>query len=139
MLLAACGCQSGTGPVARWRMANDPLMKDPTKAELADDRGLMARWLAPGGATKGGGTKAPQSALVDGSDGWSPGKSHTEDPETEAEFKAAEQLYQRGKLPEAELAFIAIAKKRKETWPGERAQFYLAETQFQQGKVRQGQ
>ncbi len=130
-LLLASGCQSGTGPVARWRMANDTLMKNPGKSEMADDRGLMARWLSPGGATKGGGTKAPQSTLVDGSDGWSPGNGKSEDPETETEFKAAEQLYQKGKLPEAEEAFAKIAKNRKETSAGERAQFYLAEVQFE--------
>jgi len=134
-LLMACGCQAGTGPIARWRMATDPLMKDPSKGEMSDDRGLMARWLAPGSA-KGSGVKPPPpTTIVEGSDGWSPGKPEPPDPVVEAEFKAAEQLYQRGKLAEAEEAFARIARVRKETWPGERAQFYLAETQYQRGRL----
>ena len=56
-------------------------------------------------------------------------------PEAEAEFQAAETLFQQGKLAEAETAFAKIAKKRKGTPWGEKAQFYLAETQFQRGKL----
>ncbi|RLS25614.1 MAG: outer membrane protein assembly factor BamD [Planctomycetota bacterium] len=55
------------------------------------------------------------------------------DPETEADFQAAEAAFQQGKLPEARKAFARLAKRRKGTPFGESAQFYVAECEFQDG------
>jgi outer membrane protein assembly factor BamD (BamD/ComL family) len=132
-LAALPGCQSTTGPLAVWRMGRDSsLSKGPTKAELGEDnRSLMARWLSP---KKNWHTEdATPSPLVLGSDGWRPMKP-VPNPEAEAEFKAAEQLFQQGKFPEAEAAFAKLAKKRKGTEWGEKAQYYLAESLYQRGK-----
>jgi outer membrane protein assembly factor BamD (BamD/ComL family) len=124
------GCQSGgVGPIARWRMASDAtLAKAP---EGLERKGLLGRWISP---------RAPKSsasevgdAMVLGSDGWSPLKP-PKDPEAEAELAAAEALFNQGKFAEAESAYAAIAKRRKETPWGEKAQFFLAESQYQQGQ-----
>ena len=132
VLLATTGCQSTWNAC---RMGTDSsLSKGPTKEELGDDRNLMARWLTP--KVGGPGPKAAgeaRSPLVLGSDGWRPMQVPS-NPKADAEFEAAESLYQQGKLVEAEAAFKKLAKDRKGTPWGEKGQFYLAETLFQRGK-----
>jgi outer membrane protein assembly factor BamD (BamD/ComL family) len=131
-VLAAAGCQSGTGPLARWRMVRDgSLAPGPTKDELGDDRSMMARWLSPAKPNSEASSKT-DNAMVGNSNGWAPMKPKP-NPEADAEFQAALRLYQQGQLAEAEPAFRAIAKKRKETPWGEKAQYYLAETRYQRG------
>jgi outer membrane protein assembly factor BamD (BamD/ComL family) len=134
-VLSGAGCQATlSGPLARWRMGTDSsLSPGPTDKELGpENRSFIARWIKP---------KAPVSShddlgptLVLGSNGWSPMKTEA-NPEADAEFKAAETLFQQGKLEDAETAFATLAKKRKGTPWGERGQYYLAETQFQRGKL----
>ena len=127
-LLAAAGCQSD-GPLARWRMARDSgVAKGLTSDELASDPSLMARWLSGrprDGDKKGSRDPKAPGALV----------KAAPDPEADAEFAAAEKLFQQGKLAEAEAEFARIAKKRKETLWGEKAQYYLAETRYQRGNL----
>jgi outer membrane assembly lipoprotein YfiO len=53
------------------------------------------------------------------------------DPETEAEFKAAESAFQQGEFSQAKKTFARLAKRRKGTPFGESAQFYVAECEFQ--------
>jgi outer membrane protein assembly factor BamD (BamD/ComL family) len=135
-LATVSGCQTGSGGfLTAWRMGRDAsLSKGPTKDELQDDRNLMARWLSPKRPRSSAvaADKAP-SPLILGSDGWKPMKP-VPNPEADAEFQAAERLFQQGKLDEAEKAFQNLAKNRKGTPWGERGQFYLAETQYQSGK-----
>ncbi|MBV8231358.1 MAG: tetratricopeptide repeat protein, partial [Planctomycetaceae bacterium] len=135
-LATVSGCQTGSGGfLTAWRMGRDAsLSKGPTKDELQDDRNLLARWLSPKRPPSSAATadKAP-SPLILGSDGWKPMKP-VPNPEADAEFQAAERLFQQGKLDEAEKAFQKLAKNRKGTPWGERGQFYLAETQYQSGK-----
>ncbi len=69
-----------------------------------------------------------------GSDGWKPMKAET-DPVAEGEFKAAQKLFQEGKITEAEQAFKDMAKRRKGTHWGEKAQWYLAESLYQRNKL----
>src|SRR5579864_9125161 len=132
-LVFFAGCQTdGTGVLTRWRMAHDDsLTKGITREEEGDDRNLMARWLWPK-APKPSDPNAPP-ALVLGPGGWNVTKV-APNPEADAEFRAAEKLFQQGNLPEAEKEFAKIAKKRKSTPWGEKAQYYLAETQYQRGK-----
>jgi outer membrane protein assembly factor BamD (BamD/ComL family) len=56
------------------------------------------------------------------------------DPKADAELKAAMDLYKQDKMAEAERAFAKIAKARKGSPWGEKAQFYIAEIQYQQKK-----
>ena len=157
-VVAATGCQGGTGILRRWSMQDDPTLAKPiTRDELGDNRGMIARWLSPEKAPHTGGKT--NAALVLNS-----GKP---DPETEAEIGAAEALFQQGKLAEAEAAFARLEKKKtasaipvdeqgldaphrdqnlwerlkgdstkKTSQPawGEKVLFYLAECQYQQGK-----
>jgi TolA-binding protein len=136
VLLATSGCQSTWNA---WRMGNDSsLSQGPTKEELGDDRNLMARWLTPKVGGPSGAAGTPRSPLVLGSDGWKPMEVPS-NPKADAEFQAAERLYQQGKLVEAEAAFKQLAKDRKGTPWGEKGQFYLAETLFQRGKYVEAQ
>lgn len=158
-VLAATGCQGGTGVLRRWAMQDDPTLAKPiSESELGDNRGMVARWLSPEKAPHTGGKTNASLVLA-------PSRP---DPETEAEIKAAEGLFQQGKLAEAERAFARLesrksaaavpvndqgleatqqgekglwarlkgtpAKKRSEPVWGEKVLFYLAECQYQQGK-----
>jgi outer membrane protein assembly factor BamD (BamD/ComL family) len=131
-LLVLAGCQGGGGPLSRWRMAHDDgLAPGVRREELGDTRGMTARWLTPERAPHTEPGRAPGFVL--GPEGWKP-RIEKPDPAAEAEFAAAEALFQQGRLPEAERAFARIARRRKETRLGEKAQFYLAETQYQRGR-----
>jgi tetratricopeptide (TPR) repeat protein len=50
----------------------------------------------------------------------------------DGEFQSAPKLFRQGRYAEAERQFAWIARVRKETSWGERAQYYLAECQYQQ-------
>jgi outer membrane protein assembly factor BamD (BamD/ComL family) len=131
-LLVMAGCQGGAGTLGRWRTAHDGTIARTVSAdEAGDTRGMVARWLTPERAPHAEPGRA--HGLVLGPDGW---KRRVEkaDPATEAEFAAAETLFKQGKLAEAERAFARIARKQKETHWGEKAQYYLAETQYQRGR-----
>jgi TolA-binding protein len=130
VLLTAPGCSN----LSAWRVSRDSsLSKPPTQEELQDDRSLMARWLSPRPGPYTGASGAPRSSLVLGSNGWQPMKV-TPNPEADKEIQAAEQLFQQGKLEEAEAAFARIAKNREKSPWGEKAQFYVGECQYQRGR-----
>jgi outer membrane protein assembly factor BamD (BamD/ComL family) len=133
-VLSGAGCQStGSGPLSLWRMGrDDALSKAPTEDELGkDDRNFMLRWLRPKAPPAG---KVDGNGLVLGSDGWRPMQAKP-NPQAEADFRVAEQLFQQGKFVEAEPLFKQIAKKYKFSVWGEKGQYYLAETEFQRGKL----
>jgi outer membrane protein assembly factor BamD (BamD/ComL family) len=136
-LLAAPGCQTGgLGPLARWRMAADEgLATGPTLKEAGteDQRNLLARWMTPR-PPKSSLASEDGSTLVLGSDGWSPMKGVT-DPKADAELAAATTMLDQNKLAEAEKALGRIAKRRKGSRWGEKAQFQLAESLFRQKKL----
>ncbi|MFO0892254.1 MAG: outer membrane protein assembly factor BamD [Isosphaeraceae bacterium] len=147
---AATGCQSFNVPLAQWRAGYDPgLAKKITKEEkngtasekVEEPRRLLGRWLGPKGsepAPEGKDADVPSSKssspLVLGSDGWRPMLKPKTDPEADKELEDALALFKQGKLAEAEAAFWKIAKRRKGTHWGEKAQYYLAESQYQQKK-----
>jgi outer membrane protein assembly factor BamD (BamD/ComL family) len=134
LLAATSGCSGTGGYLSAWRKGLDSsLSKAPTKEEAGDDRSLMARWLTPKNPTTSQATK-PRSTLVLGSDGWKPMEAPP-NPVATGDYEAAQKLFQQGKLEEAETAFKNVAKKHKGTPWGEKAQFYLAESQYQRGKL----
>jgi outer membrane protein assembly factor BamD (BamD/ComL family) len=135
LLLACCGCQTdGSSVLTRWRTALDgSLTRGVSKSDDTDEGSLLTRWISPKKA-KPTDPNAPSPALVLGAGGWTPKKVEP-NPQADAEFQAAEKLFQQGNFEEAEPAFAKIAKKRKNTPWGEKAQFYLAETQFQRGRL----
>ncbi|HEV3168495.1 MAG TPA: hypothetical protein VGZ22_31100, partial [Isosphaeraceae bacterium] len=127
------GCSTGAmGPLARWREAHDSsLTRGVNNVDDDDGRSMMARWLNPQ-KPKPPDPNGP-SKLVMGPKGWNATKV-APNPDADAEFAAAEKLFQQGKLEEVETEFARIAKVRKDTPWGEQAQYYLAETQYQRGR-----
>jgi outer membrane protein assembly factor BamD (BamD/ComL family) len=131
------GCQGFNYSLAQWRSAYDTsgLAKGITDPEKQRTGSTTARWHWPGQTPDSSTdyTKNP-STLVLGSDGWKPMMTPKADPKADAELKAAYDLYKQDKLSDAEHEFTKIAKNRKGTPWGEKAQFYLAEILYQQKK-----
>ena len=99
---AAGGCQNGTGVLRRWNMQKDPTLAKPiTEDELGDNRNMVAKWFNPK-ATSNSRAFTATAALA-------PRKA---DPETLKEIAAAEDLFQQGRLAEAEKAFLLLEKKK---------------------------
>jgi tetratricopeptide (TPR) repeat protein len=164
--LTACGCQSGTGPLMRWKLAGDDVIAPPpTAQEVGDTRRPLARLFTPEKAPKSvdealrrAGAEAPPAPKAD--------------PETDAELSSAMALYKKGQLAEAERIFARLDRvKNKGAAPpflgnvgrknvdasqgwtrdlarslgapwargqspvGETVLFYLAESQYHQGKL----
>ncbi|QEH34099.1 Outer membrane protein assembly factor BamD [Aquisphaera giovannonii] len=145
------GCQGLDVPFAQWRAGRDkglvrPLTDEEKAAsassKLEDPRTLLGRWLNPAGSNAPEESKATStspasrsgSSLILGSDGWRPMMRPKPNPEADKELQEALALFKQGKFPEAEAACKAVAKSRKGTHWGETAQFYLAESQYQQKK-----
>ncbi len=132
------GCQTFSSPLSQWRAAYDGnLVKGPTKEEMADAAGfsdsdnLLERWLTPR-PDPGAKSVDKSSTMILGSDGWRPIVKAAKDPVADAEYQAVQKLFEQGRFAEAEKGFAKIAKNYKGTPWGENAQFYLAESQFQQ-------
>jgi TolA-binding protein len=129
--IATAGC-SGVSPFARWQMANDTgVARGLNESERGGSGWLDRIWPS---------VKPPQAFTGPDPINWNPdGWKKAADPETHpeaaAEEKAALALFEQGKLAEAEKAFARIAKKRKDTPFGEKAQYYVAECQYQRGKL----
>lgn len=151
--LTFAGCSTG-GPLARWGAATDSAISPAPKAdEAGDTRGRIARLLAPEGAPHKVDMNVQPASLL----------PPTEiDPTIVKEFEAAEEHLAAGRLDEAERAFTNLDRRRergslperlglgkkkdddktiagilRKTQPGwgERALYYLAETQYKQGKL----
>ncbi|AMV36710.1 outer membrane protein assembly factor BamD [Planctomyces sp. SH-PL62] len=144
---SAAGCQSFSVPFAQWRATYDSGLAKPigeaelarAKTEkLADSDTLLKRWLSPRDPEAGSDEKTvgdrDSSGKVLGSNGWSPFAKPKIDPDAQKELDDAFARYEAGDLAAAEAAFAKIAKARKESPWGEKAQFYLAETQFKRKK-----
>jgi len=135
LLAAAAGCQTDTGTLARWRIAGDSAVaKAPTREEVGDKRNVFARFFSPGGGKYDSPATKVNPATLAGSDGYSP-RVEAVNKAADAELAAAQTLFQQGKLGEAEAAYFKVAKARKETSWGERAQYALAEVRYQRGNL----
>ncbi|MGO9601725.1 MAG: tetratricopeptide repeat protein [Isosphaeraceae bacterium] len=153
--VSLAGCQSLSVPLSQWTAAYDhglfkSISKDEAKSSASEKveqpRTLLARWLNPKGSNvsedKGDDSDAlpnskSDSTLVLGSDGWRPMMKPKANPKAEKELDEAQQLFQQGKLADAEAVYKQIAKKRKGTQWGEKALYYVAECQYQQRKYVQ--
>ncbi len=150
LVTALAGCQGLNIPFAQWSAGYDPSLAKKITADekkggasdkVEEPRTLIQRWLNPNASvdTKDESTKLPSSnspsSLILGSDGWRPMMKPAKNPEAEKQFDEAMKLFQQGKFAEAEKAFAAMAKKWKDTPPwGEKSEYYLAESQYQQKK-----
>ncbi len=179
VVLAATGCQSGVGPLARWKIANDGVLAPPpTEAEVGDSRGPIARLLRPENAPRTIDPEVARAGTVN--DPTVGGTVSKPDPATQAELDSAMKLYNEGKLAEAERIFTKLDREKVHSsapafngdpmsggfsangfagfggsssrnatlqpglfsprrrshapW-GERVLFYLAESQYRQGKL----
>jgi outer membrane protein assembly factor BamD (BamD/ComL family) len=134
-LTSTAGCQSSGSFLSLWKQGGDAsLSKGPSERELNDNRNLMARWLTPKTNPHSDPEAINPSPLVLGSNGYKPLEA-PKNPEAEAEFKAAERLFQQGKLDEAETLFAKLGKKRKGSPWGEKGLYFVAECQYQRGKL----
>ncbi len=135
--LSGIGCQGVRHSIAQWRSSYDTsgIAKGLSAEEKQSSGNMMTRLFRPGQKADAGGlTERNPSTMILGSDGWKPLATPKANPQADAELKAAKELYDQDKIKEAEKAFARIAKNRKGTPWGEKAQFYLAETQLQQKK-----
>lgn len=174
LVLVATGCTAG-GPLARWRLAGDHVIaRAPSDEEVGDQRGLLARTFTP---ERGPRTIDPAVVTAGTASDRSRPRSAPPDDKTQAEVQSALQLFDEGKLDQAERELSRIERwKVRATLPkvgsgvpfkdmdtralvggsllsntkgGEEATdlkrtqapwsetvlFYLAETQYKQGKL----
>lgn len=139
------GCQGGLRPLATWRMAHDKVLAPPPAADEGenasaaklpnDDRLLMKRWLNNRSDDDKIGAGSRWEKLVTGIGFRAPRSEADRIASADEELTQAEQLFQQGDLPTAEKEFTRIARNRKHTSWGEKAQYYLAEIQYQRGKL----
>ncbi len=134
--LAMAGCRAGAGPISEWLAARNA----PVAASAIEPDGqkptLMSRWMARDRTPFTSGRLGATSVYL-GERGWEKTRQAA-DPTSEAEFAVARKLYDDGKLVEAEPLFARLASreiKNGTPW-GEKAQYYLAETQFRRQKFR---
>ena len=130
MLAVLPGCADS---LMRRRLAGDKGIAKPiTAAEIGDDRPFLARLIRPKAPKMS--TPDTDTTLVLGSNGWAPPRVER-DAESERAFEAAQAAEKQGKLGQAEAAYAKLARTKKGTSWGERAQFALAEIQYKQGKL----
>lgn len=122
------------GGIADWwanKMAPAPDSTDPLSGDVRTDSGLMSRWMTREKTPFSSRSLDSNNVLI-GQKGWESTKVKP-DPVSEGEFKKAKVLFDAKKYAEAEPLLAALAKRemKKGTPWGEKAQYYLAETQFQ--------
>jgi TolA-binding protein len=156
--LASSGCSAGIGPMARWRMAHDEVIsRPPSTDEVGDDRGPLARLFTPERAPKTVDTEVAPVSLP------APTRPDPEtDAEfrsavkmlREGKLAEAERILAKldrrkngGVVPvtpgrigldsdnsSGRLGLFGGARKRQ-TALGEEVLYYLAESQYRQGKL----
>ena len=134
-LAASTGPGAEAGPIADWiagRVA--PSAMNSTDADGKPDRTLISKWLSGDKTPFTSGAIGDTSVFL-GQKGWEKTKV-APDPTSESEYLAAKKLFDAGNYAGAEGLLAPLAKreiKKGSPW-GERAQFWLAETQFRQKK-----
>ena len=137
-LTLLAGSPASAGQIADWFAAVRAPAPDtvtPDSDKRTNGR-LMDRWMTR--------NKSPfttesmdSSSTYFGEKGWEKSKV-VPDPVSEAEFAAAKKLFDAKQFDKAEPLFAALAKRevKKGTIWGAKAQYYLAESQFQREKYK---
>ena len=135
--LAVAGLLVGLGPVAQAGPISDwfagrtaPTAMGSIGSDGTTDKSLIKRWLSGDKTPFSSGMMGENSVFL-GQKGWEKTKS-APDPVSEAEFAAAKNLFDAGDYKGAERLLKPLARreiKKGSPW-GEKAQFYLAESEF---------
>ena len=139
LLVVASSPAAPAGVLSDWlasRRAPTPDMANPQAGDIRTDGKLMSRWMN-GEKTPftSGSLESSSSAVVFGDKGWEKTRV-APDPASEAELAAAMKPFEAKDYPRAEPLLAALAQreiKKGSPW-GEKAQFYLAESQYLQQK-----
>ncbi len=133
--LALSGCQSTMGKSLLARISpryDESLATGMVRPEDATPGRYLTRYLNPMTTPHASAAKESKSLTLS-NEGWKPVKVDP-DPKADAALEAAVALYRQGKYSEADPQFVKIAKAQKGKPWGERAQFLLAESYFEQKK-----
>jgi outer membrane protein assembly factor BamD (BamD/ComL family) len=133
--LALTGCQSTMGKSILARISpryDESLATGMVRPESSTPGRFLARYLNPMTTPHASASKESKSLTLS-NEGWTPIKVDP-DPKADAELEAATALYRQGKHDLADPLFVKIAKAQKGKPWGERAQFLLAESYFEQKK-----
>lgn len=131
-LLAAFELAADAGPIADWIASRTaPAAMNNLNSDGSIDKSLISRWLSRDRTPFSSGNSMGDSSVFLGQKGWEKTKS-APDPISEAEFATAKKLFDQGNYKGAEKLLYPLAKRevKKGTPWGEKAQFWLAETQF---------
>ena len=132
VLLVGSSNIADAGIISDWvasKRAPAPDTTDPQAGTQTDSR-LMQRWMTREKSPFTSGALESSTASV-GDKGWEKTKV-APDPVSEAEFNAAKRLFDANQFDKAEPLLAALAKremKKGSPW-GEKAQYFLAETQY---------
>ena len=131
-VLAMFGPEAGAGPISEWIASRTaPSAMNSTDATGTPDKTLISKWLGRDRTPYSSGLMGDGNSVFFGQKGWEKTKS-APDPASEAEFATAKKAFDQGDYAMAEKLFYALAKrevKKGSPW-GEKAQYWLAETQF---------
>jgi len=133
--LALSGCQSTAGKNILSKISpryDESLANGMVRPEDATPNRFLSRYLNPMTTPHASASKEPKSLTLS-NEGWKPVQVEP-DPKADAALEAATTLYRQGKFADADAQFIKIAKAQKGKPWGERAQFLLAESYFEQKK-----
>ena len=131
-LLATFGPAAEAGPIADWIASRTaPTAMNATNADGTPDKSLISRWLSRDRTPFSSGNSMGDSSVFLGQKGWEKTRS-APDPISEAEFATAKKYFDQGDYKNAEKLLYPLAKRevKKGTPWGEKAQYWLAETQF---------
>jgi outer membrane protein assembly factor BamD (BamD/ComL family) len=135
--LALCLAQSGCTTTQQLLGKVSPrydesLSSGMVRPEDSTPQKFLNRFLNPNKTPHTSGSKESDSITLSTST-WSPPKIKP-DPKADAELETATRLYRQGKHDEAQPLLAQIAKNRKGTPWGERAQFLLGESYYENGQ-----
>lgn len=131
-LLTTFGPMAEAGPIADWIASRtSPSSASSLSSDGTTDQSLFRRWMNGDKTPFSSGKMTGENQVFLGQKGWEKTKS-VADPVSEAEFAAAKKLFDAGDYKGAERLLKPLAKreiKKGSPW-GEKAQYYLAETEF---------
>jgi outer membrane protein assembly factor BamD (BamD/ComL family) len=135
--LAICLAQSGCATTQDlmgkvFPRYDESLSNGMVRPEDSTPQRFLNRFLNPNRSPHASGSKESDSITLATST-WTPTKIKP-DPKADAELEAATRLYRQGKHDEAQPLLAQIAKNRKGTPWGERAQYLLAESYYENGQ-----